>query len=1045
MLDLLRPLVLFAAALVSPSLALAAEDAPPADAAPPADDTPPTDSAEEPEPDPISENDDMNDAWRDMATLRLSNDLRWAEDTVMDDGVCRATLTKGVIVPVTSGRKVVDERAVGAVFFGEGTLEVRFPAQEDAIAFANHMFEAGEMTREELAPIVAGTEPFRTTIDRAAIFTADRQLGKLMRSLDPVGGGMKDDTALLKDADEHGVDAEYVVTSSKGEFQAKLYSKNLLPDRRRALLRSGMDPAEILRFDRMVHDWWNVPWKQLRMIMEFRSTDHHFHPGQGARANPHLGRTADQWLSCFRDGSDHGDLGLRSMAFSHAVDNEGVRYLSKFSGERFFPNEDGEPLPPTRFKPVDAQVEVETKLIRRVEIEGQVKSLVTFRAREDGVQHLFIKTPRHESIDGSWAIERLDLITKEDKDKNPIGPPLAFMGLDTARARGFSKANMNVSLDGGDTSGTAASSASGSTASTSLGGGGSGAPAEGSSFDEGGDSIFNLGSESLDRQSSYELAIPMSAPQELIIALPKPLARGEEITIAFDWRARWPFANIAVVQGAAANQYRSLGSTTGPRSFLPDLIPTAGGNIWDFSLDVSVPPRRLDVVLSGDTTDVAVDEGGWVKTSSSGRNARQPALAVGRWATFEDPPAAGMPGVNVHLFKSEAWALEMFPPEVRRVLSFLRRYMPLPEGLEVDVYQGKSHLPRGFLTQPRGLAPAGMVGIKRIKIGDRVGEAGTVDDFKYIAQQMLAQQVVSQVWGQVVIPASGRDAWVAEALTESFGYFYVRAALKEDGFEAFEDKLELVRENLETGHENFNSGGVGKSKAGGTSNKRRRFMSLTDGGSFALTSPATFRDYSFYVLGRMLRERVGDYNFFKAIDLLTRRRVGHRITTEQLREAFEQASGQDLEEFFAYWVRGGYVPNVIAEYRHEAQPDGKVTVHACIITDIPFGSFDLPIAVGPGVGTKREKKQEEALAEGSVGGMVNVVDGRASFEVPDMDPTAEVAADPFGLILAYSRVSKKVDQTTCEAEGLGADVYSSSGLDDDTEGAATPAPAAPAE
>lgn len=1022
MLDLLRPLVLFAAALLSPALALAADDAPP------------TDGAEVLEPPPISENADMNDAWRDMASLRLSNDLRWAEGTVMDDGVCRATLTKGVIVPVTSGRKVVDERAVGAVFFGTGMLEVRFPAQEDAIAFANHMFEAGEMTREELAPIVAGTEPFRTPIDRAAIFTADRQLGKLMRSLDPVGGGIKDDTAILKNAEEHGVDAEYVVTSSQGEFKAKLYSKNLLPDRRRALLKSGMDPAEILRFDRMVHDWWNVPWKQLRMIMEFRSTDHHFHPGHGARANPHLGQTADQWLSCFRDGSDHGDLGLRSMAFSHAVDNEGTRFLTKFSGERFFPNEDGEPLPPTRFKPVDAQVAVETKLIRRVEVEGKVKSLVTFRAREDGVQHLFIKTPRHESIAGSWAIERLDLITQEDEDKNPIGPPLAFMGLDTARARGFTKGNMDTWSASGDTTGSAANSASGATASTSLGGGGTGGMAEGTTFDESSDSIFNLGAGSLDRQPSYELATPMSATQELIIALPKPLAEGEEITIAFEWRARWPFANIAVVQGAEANQYRSLGSTTGPRSFLPDLVPTAGGNIWDFSLDVTVPPRRLDVVLSGDTTNVAVDEGGWVTTSSSGRNARRPAMAVGRWVTFEDPPAAGMPGVNVHLFKSEAWALEMFPPEVRRVLSFLRRYMPLPEGLEVDVYQGKSHLPRNFLTQPRGLAPAGMVGIKRIKVGDKVSEAGTVDDFKYIAQQMLAQQVVSQVWGQVVIPASGRDAWVAEALTESFGYFYVRAALEEDGFVAFEDKLELVRENLESGHESFNSGGTG--------NKRRRFMSLTDGGSFALTSPATFRDYSFYVLGRMLRERVGDYDFFKAIDLLTRRRVGHRITTEQLRGAFEQASGQDLEEFFAYWIRGGYVPNVVAEYRHEAQPDGNVTVHACIVTDIPFGSFDLPVAVGPGVGTQREKKQAEALTEGSVGGMVNVVDGRASFEVADMDPAAEVAGDPFGLILAYSRVSKKVDQTTCEAEGLGTKVYSSSGLEggpgDDT------APTAPA-
>ncbi|MEC7946332.1 MAG: hypothetical protein VX265_02120, partial [Myxococcota bacterium] len=222
---------------------------------------PPVDAA--PDEAGAEEDQDLIRAWKDLYDLRLGKDARWADDTYIEDGLCTARLKKGVMVPVTSGRKVLPERPVGAVFFGEGELEVRFESREEALFFANHMYAAGEMTREQLAPIVALEEPYRTSIDRAVLFTADQQLGTLMRRLDPVGSGFResDDTMVANEATERGVDAEYVVTSTKGELKAKLFSRNLLPDRRRALTQSGMDPGEALQFDRMVHDAWGVPGK----------------------------------------------------------------------------------------------------------------------------------------------------------------------------------------------------------------------------------------------------------------------------------------------------------------------------------------------------------------------------------------------------------------------------------------------------------------------------------------------------------------------------------------------------------------------------------------------------------------------------------------------------------------------------------------------------------------------------------------------------------------------------------------------------------------
>ena len=78
-----------------------------------------------------------------------------------------------------------------------------------------------------------------------------------------------------------------------------------------------------------------------------------------------------------------------------------------------------------------------------------------------------------------------------------------------------------------------------------------------------------------------------------------------------------------------------------------------------------------------------------------------------------------------------------------------------------------------------------------------------------------------------------------------------------------------------------------------------------------------FRAYSFYVLGRMLRERIGDQAFFRAIDRLGRRNKGTRITTEQLQAGFEESAGINLDDFFDYWVRGGFVPNIALEYTVE--------------------------------------------------------------------------------------------------------------------------------
>ena len=76
------------------------------------------------------------DAWDDLYDLRLGKDARWADDTIQD-GSHRPT-QDGVMVPITSGKKVLEERPVGAVFFGEGGSRSASRKGRGTF-FANHM------------------------------------------------------------------------------------------------------------------------------------------------------------------------------------------------------------------------------------------------------------------------------------------------------------------------------------------------------------------------------------------------------------------------------------------------------------------------------------------------------------------------------------------------------------------------------------------------------------------------------------------------------------------------------------------------------------------------------------------------------------------------------------------------------------------------------------------------------------------------------------------------------------------------------------------
>jgi len=890
---------------------------------------------------------------------------------VLDDGLCRAEFPSGIFVPIVSGSDEL-ERLAGFVYIGEGDLQVKVPSRSDAMRFANHMFMRARTEREVLAPMVERLAPYNAHFTRAVVFSADPVVHDMLRSLDPVGAGMveQEDHTLSSEAGERGINEELVVTNRRGRFKAVVNAGNLMPTRRLALMRSAMDPLEMIQYDRLVHEYSGVPAGQLRMVSEYL-TDTPFRVAAGP-AGKGPGGKHDRWLSCFRDRVDHLDTGLRSMVFAHGSDSEGAHHFYRFFGQPILRND------PVRLDPVHAQVKVTVDAKRSLSVvKPTVDSLLTLRAHGDGVRHLAMKLPREQAIRGSWKLESLHWEVEGDQGTQQTS--VNWLELDAGEELAGLPGQLNLITDGTG-GGALASGASGADAAMDN--------------DELSFGADTSGLRSTEAGIAQLVGQAREHPQKVLVLFPRPLKDGEEVKLRVKWKAQWNFANWATYGNTGSTTLvQALGPTTGPRSVLPEMVPSRGGTAWSADIEVGVPPRKVDMAVSGNTRRAWVDESGWNWVASHGEDMRRVAVALGRWKVREDLAYEGMPGVITHLFKKNAYALEQFAAEIRRQHNFMALYLPAPALEEIDVYEGPAKPISLASTGTRSYGQAGMAGLSTIKVpgvGTSVSEFRTLNP--YLAQSTLARQMASHVFGQMVVPASGRDTWITEALSETYAAHYLNVALKDEALEAFFKRITALRKSIEDA--------VEREENMGQTNDKDHFLPLTGGEGRAFDAPKVYQDYGFYTVGWMLRERLGNQAFFDGVRRFTEAHRGELITTERFQKGLEVATGRDLGDFFDWWVRGGYIPKVVVEYT-EVPGEGGTAVVGCLLSDVPFGTFDVPIWV------------RDRGGERSVAALATITDGVGWFDVPAREGEIEVELDPDGLILAYKRRVRKVPETTC--------------------------------
>ena len=958
------------------------------------------------QPPPIAQ-DVLQEWWKSAGKLRMGDSAYRVGDVTYHDGLCKVDLSGGVMIPVFTGKAPVSERMIGMLYVGDGELSVSFPERADAWGFANHMVRRAGKSTKEMAPVARQEQPYKVKIDRGLILSADPEVSRLVYNLDPIGGGI-----YFEENNDGDVDATYVVTERRGKLRAQLIATNVLADRADQLERIGIDPRAMLRQDRLMHEELRFPGHHLRVISDFR-TKQRFHVA-GQEGTIAGGMAYDKWLTCYRDGRDEANTGFRAMVFSHGFDSDKRRHFQRFAGARFLGVKDLEaPRPPIRMDPISAQSVVEFRPVRRGSSQRvTVDSQLTMKAVGSNLQYVAMQLPTVGARRGTWRLEAIEL---ED------GSPLAWAGLnadldtigflstnrrdfqDETGQPSFDNTNQsNVIVDDSANDDVASSQETGS-ASSEVSGGGEAQFAE---------KIQPTNPLQATQLQPTELSQQEAAEQEInlfqertftykiLALLPKIVPEGEEVTIRLRWSADWLFSNISILNGSDSTQVRVRGTTTGMKPYLPELLPSPGGTSWDFSTKVGAPSRyslfrSQSIAASGDTKKIWQDEGLWNWIDVKGSNAVLPTVGVGRWKVLSDPSAKGLPSIRVNLFPAMAGYAKQFPPEVRRVISFFQRFLPKFPQREVEIFQDASTNVLTANTKTKDSSGYGVVAVEQVTVGG-VGRVSRVRDQEpYMAQAQIASQIASQYWGQLLAPNSERDSWLSYVISDSYAAFYIRAAL---GLDVYEQRISELKKKIENPLElNANW-----KKA----DAKRRFYSQTGSTRYSDIPKRNIQDYGLYVFSEMLRLRIGNQAFFSAMDQLAKERNGKRITSEQVQAKLEMISKSKLDDFFDYWIHGGYIPNLKLSYRQDSTSEGNI-LFGCLESDVPFGTFDLPVRVSDKDGAR------------VVDAFVEVKDGYGTFIAKNRDDDVTLEIDPIGLSLSYDRKVVKVNgKTKCPTDDL---------------------------
>ncbi|MEW5984970.1 MAG: M1 family aminopeptidase [Acidobacteriota bacterium] len=177
--------------------------------------------------------------------------------------------------------------------------------------------------------------------------------------------------------------------------------------------------------------------------------------------------------------------------------------------------------------------------------------------------------------------------------------------------------------------------------------------------------------------------------------------------------------------------------------------------------------------------------------------------------------------------------------------------------------------------------------------------------FPSFPEFFIAHELAHQWWGQAIGWKSYHEQWISEGFAQYFAALYARQSRGERSFD------DLMRRMTRWARDMGDQGPVSLGyRLGHIRGEGRVFRAL-------VYNKAA-------VVLHMLRRRLGDEIFFRA---LRRFYIGHRFQkagTADVQRAFEIESGQDLERFFEGWIHSSGTP--VVKYSWASVPGGQSVV-----------------------------------------------------------------------------------------------------------------------
>jgi aminopeptidase N len=364
-------------------------------------------------------------------------------------------------------------------------------------------------------------------------------------------------------------------------------------------------------------------------------------------------------------------------------------------------------------------------------------------------------------------------------------------------------------------------------------------------------------------------------PELLDVMLPHAAKNGERFKIVVTYHGR-PKDGLVF-----ANDRDGKPSATGDNwpnrvhQWIPCLDhPSAKATV---SFNVSAPPREL-VVANGKFVSMARDDGAlsvWRYEETKPIPPYCMVIAVNEGANLDANESTAIPLSYYVPQRDRSYAVKGFSPGAPALALFSETIAPYPyEKLALII----------GATRFGGMENSSAIVFASTLFDPRANEKmSTHFGIPTRIESVVAHEIAHQWFGDSVTESTWADLWLSEGFATYFAGLFIE---RYEGQEAFRNYMRSAAERY-------------------FAYEKQRSAPIHDTETLDLMKLLNENNYEkgAWVL-HMLRRRLGDDAFFRGLRAYYSAHRDANAATEDLRDALEKASGQNLHAFFARWIYG---------------------------------------------------------------------------------------------------------------------------------------------